>query len=211
MTMKKILLPLLLGSATFDASAQNNPDKWDISKIYVSKLPSAATNTDLTYEKDIRPIFEASCFRCHGAQGRPRGGLRVDSLDAVIKGGEAGKVVVAGSGDKSLLVMAVSQLDGGTTMPPKPRQRRGGPGGPGGPNGGPPGAMGGTNAVPAAGGAPNDAPPGGPGGGPPGGGSGRRTRQEWPASQAFDPGSGCPRPRLDQSGREVGSRQGRLI
>ena len=32
----------------------------------LSKLPPPSGKTDLTYAKDIRPLFEASCFNCHG-------------------------------------------------------------------------------------------------------------------------------------------------
>ena len=149
--MKLKLQSLLLGVGLMAASgtAMAAGGKWDISKLDVSQLPPAAAQPNLTYTNDIAPIFEASCTRCHG-EDRSRGGLRLDSLDAVLKGGKAGVVVVAGSSDKSLLILAVSQQDPATTMPPKPR----GPGGP--PPGGP-----GANGSP---GAPGPGSPNGPGG-----------------------------------------------
>src|SRR6266478_7999552 len=105
----------------------------------LSKLPAAADKKDLTYAKDIRPLFEASCFRCHGQQ-RPRHNLRLDSLESVLKGSEDGKVVLPGKSTESLLLIAVAQLDDKTAMPPKrnPGGGRGGRGGPGqgGPGGG---------------------------------------------------------------------------
>ena len=98
----------------------------------LTKLPAPAARTGLTYAADIRPLFEASCFRCHGEE-RPRGGLRVDSLEAVLKGGEDGKILTPGDSLKSKIVVAVAQLDAETAMPPKPGQGRGrGPGGRGG-------------------------------------------------------------------------------
>lgn len=140
-------------------------DKWDIAKLDLSKLPPAADKKGLTYTKDIRPLLEASCLRCHGEQ-RPKGGLRLDSLEALLKGGEDGKVVVAGDSKKSLLVAAAAQIDEQIAMPPKRGPGGpsgpggfGGPGGPGGPGGRPPGAPQGTNSF-------------GPRGGGPGGGSG---------------------------------------
>lgn len=128
----------------------------------LTKLPPAASQKGVTYAKDIRPLFEASCFRCHGEQ-QQKGKLRLDSLEAVMKGSEDGKILVAGKSKESPLVIAVSQLDEEKAMPPK---FKGGPGrGPGGPGG--PGGHGGPGGQPGAGGP----PPGGPGGpgGRPGG------------------------------------------
>jgi len=100
-------------------------------EVDLSKMPPAATQTDLTFDKDVKPIFEASCFRCHGEKEK-KGGLRLDSLEAVLKGGKEGKVVEVGDALKSTLLISVSQLNPENAMPPKPRARRGGPNGPGG-------------------------------------------------------------------------------
>lgn len=108
----------------------------------LSKLPPVSTAKNLTYAKDIKPLFEASCFRCHGAD-RQRGGLRLDSLEAVMKGSEDGKILTVGDSKKSKLVVAVAQIDDESAMPPKgrPGGGRGGPGGPGGRGGFGPGIM----------------------------------------------------------------------
>jgi mono/diheme cytochrome c family protein len=117
--------PTALLLATFTAvnfSALAAPD--------LSKLPPAAKREGVTYAKDIRPIFEASCLRCHGEQ-RPKAGLRLDSLESVLKGSKEGQVVLPGKGAESKLVLAVARVDERSAMPPKPREgRRGGPGGP---------------------------------------------------------------------------------
>ena len=136
-----------------------------------SQLPPAATATGVTFDKDIAPIFKASCVRCHSGE-RPRSQLRLDSLEGVLKGAKDGPVLAAGDSAGSLIVKAVSQLDPQTAMPPKPRGPRGPrPMGTNAPAGLPPGG-------PAAGGpppgGPGDQPPimGGPGGPPPGGEAG---------------------------------------
>ncbi len=100
--------------------------------VDLSKLPPVSEKKGLTYEKDIRPILEASCFRCHGEE-RHRGELRLDSLAAALKGGEDGKVILPGKSKESPLVIAVAQLDEEKAMPPK--RGPGGPGGAGGPGG----------------------------------------------------------------------------
>src|SRR5689334_11211680 len=161
MTKSSVLAVLALAGATAALAAD---DKWDISKLDMNKLPPAASATGVTYEKDIRPIFEASCFRCHGPQ-RPKADLRLDSLQGVLKGGEDGKVIVPGDSKKSLLVAAAARVNDDVAMPPKFRPRRGGPGGPGGPGGGPP---------PGEGNPPGGGGPGGPGPGGPGGPGGQR-------------------------------------
>src|SRR5258708_27309976 len=124
--MKNTSVLFVVGSAAIAALsvAAAGPD--------LSKLPPAAKQKGVTYAKDIRPIFEASCFRCHGEQ-RQKGGLRLDSLEAALKGSEDGKVIESGHSTKSQLVIAVSRLDEEKAMPPvfKPGGR--GPGGPGGP------------------------------------------------------------------------------
>jgi len=132
-------------------------------QIDLTKLPPASDKPGLTYAKDIHPLLEASCFRCHSGE-RPRGNLHLDSLKALLAGGEHGNVVVAGKSKESRLVIAVAQLDEDTAMPPKRGPGRGGPGRPGGPGGPPPGQFGGPPGGPPPGGPDGDDQPGGPGG-----------------------------------------------
>jgi hypothetical protein len=148
---------LILAAAAFAAAQLSAAD------VDWSKLPPASTDTGVTFDKDIAPIFKASCVRCHGAE-RPRALLRLDSLEGVLKGAKEGPVVTAGDSANSLLVKAISQLDPKLAMPPKPRPPRG------------PRPMG-TNAPamppPPGGGDAGGPPPGGegdhgPGGPPPG-------------------------------------------
>jgi len=155
--MKPVVVLTALGLllAGIPATAQTpHENHWDISKIDVSKLPAASDQKDVTFDKDILPLFKASCVRCHGDQ-KPRAGLRLDTLDGVLKGGHDGKMVVAGDGAKSLLLVAAARIDDNTAMPPK-RRPRGGPGGPGGP---PPGSPGNGGQPPG-----TNGPTGGPGG-----------------------------------------------
>src|SRR6266850_1885838 len=173
----------LLLAAAFPTMAA---EKFDFSKLDISKLPPASKKSALTYANDIRSMLESSCFRCHGEQ-RPKGGLRLDSLEALLKGGEDGKVIVAGNSQKSPLVVAVAQIDEETAMPPKRGPGRGGPRGPGGP-----GEKGGF-------GGPGGPPAGGPGGGPPprdGGGG--------PRGGPGGPGGGFGPPPKPLSAEQVG-------
>ena len=90
----------------------------DKKAIDVSKLPPAADKKGVTYDADIKPIFEKSCIKCHGPE-KQKGKLRLDSLPATLKGGEDGKVVEAGDSAKSMLVHNVAHLgDEDLFMPP---------------------------------------------------------------------------------------------
>ena len=101
-------------SAGLVSLSTNAADK----KIDVSKLPPAADKQGVTYAADIKPIFEKSCIKCHGAD-KQKGKLRLDSLQAILKGGEDGKVVVPGKSEDSMLIHNVAHLgDEDLWMPP---------------------------------------------------------------------------------------------
>ncbi len=64
-------------------------------------------------------ILKSKCFSCHGAEEK-EGGLRLDSREALMKGGERGAAAVAGQADKSLLFQCVAGLtDEELRMPPR--------------------------------------------------------------------------------------------
>lgn len=70
------------------------------------------------FEKQIRPVLIQRCYGCHSAASKPvMGGLRVDSLDALKKGGTRGPALVPGDLDHSLLMSAIQQT-GTLKMPP---------------------------------------------------------------------------------------------
>src|SRR6476659_4927774 len=101
---------LILALTAAHAQGPGGGKKKAPAQIDPSKLPPASKQAGVTFAKEIRPLFEASCFRCHGEE-RQKGDLRLDSLEAVMKGGEDGKVVLPGDSAKSPLVIAVSGLD----------------------------------------------------------------------------------------------------
>jgi len=71
------------------------------------------------FETKIRPVLVAHCHECHSSKsGKARGGLKVDSRDALLTGGDTGPAVVARSLEKSLLFQAIT-YDGDCQMPPK--------------------------------------------------------------------------------------------
>jgi cytochrome c553 len=69
------------------------------------------------FEKKVRPILAAHCTGCHGAE-KQKGGLRLDSKTAMLKGGDNGSAAVPGDAEKSLLVQMI-RYDSDVKMPPK--------------------------------------------------------------------------------------------
>lgn len=59
------------------------------------------------YAQVIAPILEAHCVECHGAK-KVKGKLRMDSLEALKKGGSEGAAFVAGDLKKSLMHVRVT-------------------------------------------------------------------------------------------------------
>ena len=72
----------------------------------VSRL-TGQTGNGVNFHRDIRPLFEASCVGCHGAE-RQKGGLRLDTRDGALKGGNEGPAYVEGDASKSHLYQLVS-------------------------------------------------------------------------------------------------------
>src|SRR2546423_2049190 len=71
------------------------------------------------FDRDVRPILEQHCFKCHGPE-KQKGGLRLDVKPAALKGGDSGEpAIVPGNSLKSHLIQLVSSNDPEQAMPPK--------------------------------------------------------------------------------------------
>ncbi len=76
-----------------------------------AKLPPASTKMGVTFAADIKPIFDASCIKCHDNTDKarkPKAGLALNTLETTLKGSKDGKVVIPGDSAKSDLVLAVA-------------------------------------------------------------------------------------------------------
>ena len=84
----------------------------------------AADDQERFFEKRIRPLLIENCYECHGPSiDDAAGGLRLDSLAAILRGGESGPAVVPGAPDQSLLIHAVKHDPAVEAMPPDTRLR----------------------------------------------------------------------------------------
>ena len=63
----------------------------------------------MTYATDIKPIFDASCVKCHSGD-RPKARLSMDTLEGVLKGTKQGKIVTPGDSANSIMVKSIAHL-----------------------------------------------------------------------------------------------------
>ncbi len=70
------------------------------------------------FESRIRPVLVERCLGCHGPK-KQSSGLRLDSREAVLKGGDSGPAVVPAKPDESLMIQAIAHRHEEIKMPPK--------------------------------------------------------------------------------------------
>jgi len=87
-----------------------------LSTVLLGLLPTLASAAApaLTFERDIRGIFKAHCFECHGETGELKGKLDLRLKRFLVAGGDSGAVIVAGKPEASLLIERVTAGE----MPP---------------------------------------------------------------------------------------------
>lgn len=109
--IRGVTLPALVGGLALGAATAL------AAEVDISKLPPPARQT-VSFAKDIKPILEKSCIKCHGPE-KQKGKLRLDSREAALKGGENGEVIIPGNSAKSILVHNIARLDEDSAMPPE--------------------------------------------------------------------------------------------
>jgi len=104
-----LLLPGLTAAAVAPALAFGQP----------AAVPPAAVPPEQArfFESQIRPLLLERCAGCHGGE-QQRGGLRLDTHGALLKGGGKGPAVLPGNTEESLLLRAVRAEEGIARMPP---------------------------------------------------------------------------------------------
>src|SRR5262245_2353892 len=89
-------LLLVAGAAAGADDAQHRPDR------------SPTADQLAFFEKNIRPVLAARCYSCHSAEAKqPKGGLRLDTRQGLLQGGDSGPALVPGNPKKSLLIQAL--------------------------------------------------------------------------------------------------------
>ncbi len=105
-----VLVALLAPGVVPSVEARLRPEQLQL-------LPPPAPER-VDFARDIKPIFEASCIKCHG-RGKAKGGFKLDTRETFLKGGDSGPVAEAGLSAESYLIELVSGLDPDNVMPAK--------------------------------------------------------------------------------------------
>lgn len=95
-------------------------DDGDLKADARERHPEGSVVEKPEYVAHIKPIFERSCLKCHGAEKR-KGGLRLDQKRYAMKGGESGPTaIVPGNAAGSIVYMSCSSApDDDGVMPPR--------------------------------------------------------------------------------------------
>ncbi|MGE0606112.1 MAG: DUF1553 domain-containing protein [Pirellulales bacterium] len=85
----------------------------------------AALSGEIDFERDVQPILAEHCAACHGQdEGTRHAGLRLDTRDGAIKGGESGMAaIVPLKPDESELIRRITSTDPDQLMPP-PQEKK---------------------------------------------------------------------------------------
>ena len=102
---------ILFASATLIAATPFTPKKPEPAKPL-----STAQKAD--YAKVIQPMFDAHCVSCHGPK-KEKGKLRLDTLEATLKGGKNPTFVIGKPNSSMLLARVFLERTAGDVMPPK--------------------------------------------------------------------------------------------
>ncbi|MEP7110550.1 MAG: c-type cytochrome domain-containing protein [Ferruginibacter sp.] len=81
--------------------------------------PLANVQEALVYNDVVKPILQTKCFGCHNSN-KQKGGLRMDEINGLVKGGKDGKVLEPGNAAASEMIKRLMMpVDNDKHMPPK--------------------------------------------------------------------------------------------
>lgn len=121
-------------AASSGGGAGHRPGESDISGVILRWLcvlsswicldatgATAPTGEQLAFfESRIRPVLVERCYECHSSTSRNlKGGLKLDSREGLLRGGDTRAAIVPGDADRSLLMEAIRYKNQDLQMPPK--------------------------------------------------------------------------------------------
>ena len=75
--------------------------------LILLSAPNVLPAQDVDFGREVQPIFRSTCYKCHG-YGKQKGKLRLDSPEAIMKGGDNGPVIVPGKPSESTLYKRIT-------------------------------------------------------------------------------------------------------
>ncbi len=91
-----------------------------LATAFVGSAPVLAADAGVDFfEKKVRPLLAERCLECHSPEKKVKGGLRLDTREGWMNGGDAGRAIVPGEPDKSLLIEAIRYTNTDLQMPEK--------------------------------------------------------------------------------------------
>jgi mono/diheme cytochrome c family protein len=87
----------------------------------VAALPLVATQ-EVDFIKELQPLFVERCFDCHGEK-KQESGLRADSRDGLLKGGDNGPSIIVGKSAESILVQVLADMHADLAAMPKKKEK----------------------------------------------------------------------------------------
>ncbi len=92
-------------------------DRFILAKVADVAAAPAQEKGTVNFQRDIRPLLNDHCFRCHAE--KQKGGLRLDEREPALKGGESGHAAITpGKPEHSHLLKLVRSDDEDSRMPP---------------------------------------------------------------------------------------------
>ena len=86
--------------------------------ILVAARAALASEPDVDYLRDVKPILQERCWACHGPL-KQEGGLRLDTAALLLRGGDSGPATITTDATKSLIIEAVTGAKDDWRMPPE--------------------------------------------------------------------------------------------
>lgn len=85
--------------------------------------PKASPKQPVDFGRDIQPILQTHCVKCHGPN-KQEGGLRLDHRTTALRGGDSGSLLTAGKSGESEIYSRISETDASLRMPPEGKDNK---------------------------------------------------------------------------------------
>jgi hypothetical protein len=96
-----------------------------LSELVAQENSGVAGSASISFNRDVRPVLAAACFRCHGQDAADRqADLRLDVAQDALAKRESGSAIVPNRPDESLVLRRISSSDPDKVMPPPDASRQ---------------------------------------------------------------------------------------